>query len=184
MVFKPYILKHGSTRTRPNPAEPTQTHPNLTFSALMQSRPPPPPVFLFLIMAGRSFLTRAPNHVPNQIRNVGSMVLYFFLLGSWHIINWNWCTFWLFRYFLPVYHLKVILKIVISMRAKLETCALNSRCFNYFQIRYTLNKEMKKSLPSEIGRYRQTRYTKISDPTPPPHWGPRIKPKRHKEICI
>ena len=32
---------------------------------MLQYGPPPPP-FLFLIMAGRLFLKRAPNHTPNH----------------------------------------------------------------------------------------------------------------------
>ena len=52
--------------------------------------PPPPPPPLLPIMAGRSFLKRAPNHAPNHKPPIQfqmlSMVLYFFLFGSRHIM--------------------------------------------------------------------------------------------------
>ena len=76
--------EHG--RTRPNPAEPgrtrpesARTHPNLTFSALMPYRTP---LFLFLIMAARSFLKRAPNHAPNH-----KPPIQFQMLVAWYHIS-------------------------------------------------------------------------------------------------
>ena len=101
-----YILNHGTTRTHPNPPEPgrtreptrirpnppeptrthqnppepTRTHPNLTFSALMQYRPPPP---LFISYNGsRSFLKRAPNHAPNH-----KPPIQFQMLTAWYYIS-------------------------------------------------------------------------------------------------
>ena len=49
--------------------------------ALIQYRPPPP-LFLFLIMAGRSFLKCVPNHAPNH-----KPPIQFQMLAAWYYIS-------------------------------------------------------------------------------------------------
>ena len=95
---KPYIFKHRTTRTRQEPGRNpagTRQEPGRNPAGTRQEpgRNPPEsnffgtnavsaPLFLFLIMAGRLFLKRAPNHAPNH-----KPPIQFQMLAAWYYIS-------------------------------------------------------------------------------------------------